>query len=130
MPIDSWNDDVSPEIRTSIRVFQALYGDVDAELVKAEGSERPCSHDGQTSTMTPLKPEWGKVVSVSEIIESDVNGTFTYNVKFEKGIQSLVCGHDISQYPTALRKDIRWIWRTIYETPVVPHYLGDMSIVW
>jgi hypothetical protein len=38
MPIDSWNDDVSP-IRTSIRVFQALYGDVDAELVKAEGSE-------------------------------------------------------------------------------------------
>jgi hypothetical protein len=37
----------------------------------------------------------GKVVSVSEIIESDVNGTFTYNVKFEKGIQSLVCGHDI-----------------------------------
>jgi hypothetical protein len=88
----------------------------------------PCPHDARDSVNTKIEARWGEMKCVDEIVYSDVDGVFTYGVEFEKGKQMIVCGHDISEYPRAMRKEIRWVVK--YDCCGAPHYLGEMMNIW
>jgi uncharacterized small protein (DUF1192 family) len=125
LPVGGWAD-AKFDLRTVVRMYHAMASGPHDE-VTTNGPRRACLHDVEDGCNTSIEDAWGAADHVKKL-HMDEGGMFTYTVQFCDRVRRVRCGHDLQEYPRALKREIRSYWKGDLYCPTMPHYLGDMSL--
>lgn len=124
LPTRGWGDATFAE-RTAVRMYHAR-ACMDAART---GTTQPCLHDRGGPVLDTVRLA-GDTQFIDSIIKEEAGGVFTYRVVLDDDEEQIVrCGHDLSGYPRSLRASVREFWKDMFTCPAVPHFLGDMALV-